>query len=271
MQFMINGVLGGQVNINDRGLLYGDGVFRTLRVQNGQPLLWQRHYRKLQQDCSMLNLPCPAALLLLGELQILAQQQPECIAKIIITRGVGQRGYVPPAPGIATRILSLNPTPQFPAHFYTEGVTLKVCALRLAQQPRLAGIKHLNRLEHVLAAAECEEGDIADGVLLDSAGFVIETTRSNLFAVYGATLVTPDLARCGVAGVQRERVVEWAAGLGLDCQIRDLDLPELMRADEMFLVSSVIGLWPVRALQDKVWKGHKMAVRIQRELDHAHD
>ena len=271
MQFMINGVPGGQVDINDRGLLYGDGVFRTLRVQDRLPLQWQRHYLKLQQDCNALNMPCPADALLLQELRALTQQQPECIVKIIITRGAGQRGYAPPLVATPTRILSLSPVPQYPAHFYSEGVTLKVCALRLAQQPRLAGIKHLNRLEHVLAAAECDEEGIADGVLLDTSDLVVETTSSNLFAVYGATLVTPDLTRCGVAGVQRERVLEWAAKQGLECQIRDLELPEMMRADEMFLVNSVIGLWPIRALQDRVWYSHKMALQIQGGLDHAHD
>lgn len=167
---LINGAPGNSISALDRGLLYGDGVFRTLRIQDGQPLHWGRHYRKLQHDCDSLKLGCPSATLLAGELQQLAAQQPEAVAKITITRGEGKRGYAPPADNAPTRILSLSPLPQYPQHFYAQGVRLRVCELRLGYQPRLAGIKHLNRLENVLAAAEWSDPDIPEGLLLDGEG-----------------------------------------------------------------------------------------------------
>ncbi len=146
-----------------------------------------------------------------------------------------------------------------------------MCELRLGHQPRLASIKHLNRLENVLAAAEWSDADIAEGVLLDISGNVIEGTRSNLFLLINGELITPDLSRCGVAGVQRERVMEWAIKHGVPCHIERFGLPELLAADEMFLVNSVIGLWPVRELQGRDWRLYPMSMQIQKWLSHAPD
>ena len=268
---LINGVPGDMISIYDRGLLYGDGVFRTLRVAGGKILCWPRHFRKLQQDCAALNLPCPEAALMFDELQQLAGQQPDGVAKIIITRGLGARGYAPAENIIPTRILSITPFTPYQDEFYTQGIRLRVCDLRLAHQPRLAGIKHLNRLENVLAASEWHDAGIAEGLLLDVAGNVIEGTRSNLFMLREGELLTPDLSCCGVAGVQRERVLEWASAQGMPCRIRQFGLAELLAADEIFLVNSVIGLWPVRELQGHTWSNHPLAGQVQEWLNHAAD
>jgi 4-amino-4-deoxychorismate lyase len=268
---LVNGVSGDSISAADRGLLYGDGVFRTLRVPGGQLWQWSRHYRKLHQDCAALNLPCPDAPLLQEELQRLIGSQSDGVAKVIITRGVGARGYAPASQSAPTRILSLTPFNPYPGEFYTQGVKLRVCTLRLAHQPRLAGIKHLNRLENVLAAAEWNDAGIAEGLLLDMAGNVIEGTRSNLFMVRGGVLLTPELSRCGVAGVQRERVLEWAAAHGVPCRIGQFGLDESLAADELFLVNSVIGLWPVRELQDRTWSHFPVAMQVQKWLNHAPD
>ena len=274
---LINGVPGNQLSAYDRGLLYGDGVFRTLRVVKGKLLHWPRHYRKLQQDCAALNISCPEATLLLDELQGLIQHQAEGVAnggvaKIIITRGAQQkRGYAPVAVVIPTRILSMMPAPNYPDAFYTHGVKLHLCGLRMAHQPRLAGIKHLNRLDNVLAAMEWDNPDIAEGVMLDFSGNVIEGTRSNLFIVQKSTLRTPDLSQCGVAGVQRERVIELAAKNGVACHIAQLTLADVLAADEVFLVNSVIGLWAVRELSTKTWSQFSQSFQIQKWLTDAPD
>lgn len=268
---LINGVPGDMFSIHDRGLLYGDGVFRTLRVSGGKILCWPRHFRRLQQDCAALGLPCPEAALLFAELQQLAAQQPDGVAKIIVTRGPGVRGYAPSANITPTRILSLTPFTPYPDEFYSQGVKLRVCDLRLAHQPRLAGIKHLNRLENVLAASEWNDAGIAEGLLLDVAGNVIEGTRSNMFTVSAGELRTPDLSLCGVAGVQRERVMEWASAHGMPCRPGQFGLDELLAADEIFMVNSVIGLWPVRELQGHTWSSFPVAMRLQEWLNHAAD
>jgi 4-amino-4-deoxychorismate lyase len=142
-----------------------------------------------------------------------------------------------------------------------------LCQLRLSQQPRLAGIKHLNRLENVLAAAECNDMEVAEGLLMDSDGNVIEGIRSNLFLVSQNKLITPDLSRCGVAGVQRERIMAWAARHNMPLQVRDVGLDEALHADELFIVNSVIGLWPIRELEKRHWSNFPVAAQIRYSLD----
>jgi len=265
----VNPMLADQISVYDRGLLYGDGVFRTMRVSGGHILHWPRHYQKLRQDCTRLNITCPGAALLSEELQSLLQQHVNGIAKIIITRGQQiTRGYRPTPDTVPTRILSIFPLYPSPETFYAQGIKLRVCQLRLAHQPQLAGIKHLNRLENVLAAAEWNDAEIAEGLMLDMADNVIEGTRSNLFAVRAGILYTPSLVNCGVAGIQRDRVIEWAAKHGLTCKIEPFGLTELLTADEIFLVNSLIGLWPVRELQTKTWSQFPVSRKIQEWLSH---
>jgi 4-amino-4-deoxychorismate lyase len=245
---IINGLPGDLVNANDRGLLYGDGVFRTMLVCNGHIPHWQQHYNKLQHDCSAIALDCPPIKNLADELSQLTHSNPDGVAKIIITRGTGTRGYTPPVQYQATRILSISPSPSYPTSFSSSGVKVHICNTRLGHQPRLAGVKHLNRLENVLAAAEWSDAHYSEGLLLNEAGHVIEATRSNLFLVKNDNLLTPDLSRCGVAGLQRDRVIEWASQHGRECKIATLHMDNLLEADEVFLVNNVIGLWPVREM-----------------------
>lgn len=268
MNTLINGAPCDTISVNDRGLLYGDGVFRTFLLRHGEMLQWHRHYAKLLNDCNTINLPCPAESLLQTELELLIRDEQEGVLKIIVTRGAAQRGYAPiPQPDV-TRVLSLNPVPTYAEAFYRTGVRLHICKLRLGHQPRLAGVKHLNRLENVLAAAEWDDSDIAEGLLLDESGYVIEGVRSNIFMVKDGALITPNLSRCGVAGVQRERIIEWAALHGVACQSLDVTLDDLLHADEIFMVNSVIGLWPVRKMPGYNCEHHPVAHVIQDWLNH---
>jgi 4-amino-4-deoxychorismate lyase len=251
---LINGLPGDTISAADRGLLYGDGIFRTMRLSNGRIVHWPHHYQKLQQDCAALLLPCPEARLLETEIEQLAWGQADGIVRLTLTRGTGQRGYAPSAVATTTRILTLAPAPSYPAQWLEQGVCLHLCQLRLATQPRLAGVKHLNRLENVLAAAEWNDPAIAEGVLLDEAGHVIGGVRSNLFCWHDGVLLTPDLSRCGVAGVQRQRILECALHSGQPLEVRELPLDEVLAAEEVFVCNSVFGLWPVRELAGRNWR-----------------
>lgn len=243
---LINGLPGDSISASDRGLMYGDGVFRTLVVHQGKPLLWQQHYSKLQHDCHALGIVCPPIQLLATELEQLVQTQPDAIAKIVITRGPATRGYAPSPNPQVTRILSISSLPVNLDANATQGIKVHICKLRLSHQPRLAGIKHLNRLENVLAAAEWNDASIAEGILLDEDEHVIAGTRSNLFLVRENNLYTPDLSKCGVAGLQRDRVIDYARQRRMVCKVTELQMDDVMSADEIFVVNSVIGLWPVR-------------------------
>lgn len=244
-------------------MLYGDGVFRTMLLRNGRVQQWHRQYSKLLKDCNSINLPCPAESVWLEDLMLLTQCVSDGIVKATVTRGLAQRGYAPTPHPTVSRILGSSPPRTYPDSFYKLGVRLHLCQLRLGYQPRLAGIKHLNRLENVLASSEWDDEDIAEGLLLDESGYVIEGVRSNIFMVKGSNLLTPELSRCGVAGVQRERVIEWAAQQGMLCKYAHITLDELLQADEIFLVNSVIGLWPVREIANYCREHHPVSYLIQ--------
>jgi 4-amino-4-deoxychorismate lyase len=259
------------ISVNDRGLLYGDGVFRTLLLRDGRLQQWHRHFAKLHKDCSTINLPCPPESLLSNELASLVQDRNDGVVKIIVTRGKSLRGYAPSPQPNTTRILSLNPLPVYPEEFANSGVRLHLCQLRLAHQPIFAGVKHLNRLENVIAAAEWDNADIAEGLLFDESGYVIEGVRSNIFMVKDGNLITPNLTRCGVSGVQRDRIIDWAERHGKSCKILDVTLDELLSSEELFLVNSVIGLWPVREMPGFRREHYPVAKSIQNWIHHEID
>jgi len=266
---LVNGKQGNMISIRDRGLLYGDGVFRTILARNGKAQLWHLHYIKLKQDCAALNIPCPDSDLLSGQLNDLLLRQPEGVVKLIVTRGEGKRGYAMPTHTESTIIWDISPLPAYPTDWATQGIIARLCQIRLSQQPRLAGIKHLNRLENVLAAAELNDDKFAEGILLDVDNNVIEGTRSNLFMVSHGKLVTPGLSQCGVAGVQRERIINWVIQNKMPLQIREVGLDEVMHADELFVVNSVIGLWSIRELEQRRWSGFPVAKQIRLHLEDA--
>jgi len=264
---LVNGIPGNTISIRDRGLLYGDGVFRTLRAAQGKALHWPLHYLKLQHDCAALGIDCPDEALLCAELDKVLAQHPDGVVKLIITRGEGARGYAPSAGAEPTRIWDFSPVPDYPGEWAAQGIKARVCSLRLSPQPRLACVKHLNRLENVLAAAEWSNSEIAEGLLLDADGNVIEGTRSNLFLVSQGKLITPDLSRCGVAGIQRGRVMVWALQHGITLQVRDIALDEVLYADELFVVNSIIGLLPISELEQHHWSDFTIAMQIRQYLE----
>jgi 4-amino-4-deoxychorismate lyase len=258
----VNGAAAGSISIRDRGLLYGDGVFRTMLARSGKLHCWSFHLNKLQQDCQALNIQCPPSARLTAELSELLREHPQAVLKLIVTRGQGGRGYAPPVDAQPSHVWDAFPIPEYPSAWNTKGVRIRLCETHLASQPRLAGIKHLNRLENVLAAAEWQDPGVAEGLLCDSEGHVIEGTRSNLFLVSHGELVTPELSRCGVAGVQRQRVLAWAATRNLMVRVGTITLLDVLNADEVFLTNSVIGLWPVREFQQRQWQEFPLAQEI---------
>jgi 4-amino-4-deoxychorismate lyase len=268
---LVNGKPGNSISIRDRGLLYGDGVFRTVRAIQGKAQHWQLHYQKLRHDCTALNIPCPDVGLLSAELDRLLTQHPDGVVKVVVTRGGGARGYAPQDGAEPAHFWDISPVPDHPPDWAIRGIKITLCQLRLSKQPRLAGVKHLNRLENVLAAAEwnvarSRDSEIAEGLLLDGDGNIIEGTRSNIFCVSQGELFTPELSQCGVAGIQRERVIAWSQQHNMPLHIRNISLDEALHADELFVVNSIIGLWPVRELGLHRWIGFPVAMQIQHDL-----
>jgi 4-amino-4-deoxychorismate lyase len=261
---LVNGAPADSIPVTDRGLAYGDGVFRTLLAVNGQPLHWPKHEAKLRGDCAVLDLPALPAGTLLQEVRTVSAGHTRAVVKILVTRGSGPRGYALPIPCVPTRMVTADA--HTPSLHHERGIRVHVCRLRLAHQPALAGVKHLNRLENVLAHAEWNDTAIAEGLLLDVADYVIGGTMSNLFIVESGVLVTPDLSRCGVAGVTRARVIDIAAKSGIVCRVEHLPWQRVLDADELFVVNSVIGLWPVTQMSARHWRIGEVTAQILQML-----
>jgi len=249
--FLVNGWPAQSVDTADRGLAYGDGVFRTLLVREGRALNWARHHRLLERDCRMVGIAPPDPAIVLDEIRRLAPAN--ATVKVIVTRGSSGRGYAYPEDLAPTRIVvayASIPVDPEPAR---DGIGARRCDLVLGEQPRLAGVKSLNRLENVLARAEWRDPAIREGFICDAAGRVIEGTMSNVFIAKAGAVATPALTRCGVVGAQRERVRDLLAAQGIACAERDVPFAELAEADEIFITNSVIGIWPVVRLG--AWTG----------------
>lgn len=246
---------------DDRGLAYGDGVFETVAVVAGQPALWPAHRRRLERGCERLGFAPPARAVLDREVEAFAGGA-DGVIKLIVTRGSGGRGYQPPMTPQPRVLAHRTSLPTRPPHWWQSGVRVIACRTCLADQPALAGIKHLNRLEQVVARTEWRDSEIAEGLMADAVGRVVEGTVTNLFARFGRELRTPPLMRQGVAGIMRRRVIAEAGALGLTPRVGAISWGELENADELWLTNSLVGLWPVRAFGDRRWRGFEYGHRM---------
>ncbi|MCI0510370.1 aminodeoxychorismate lyase apoprotein [Chromohalobacter marismortui] len=227
---------------DDRGLAYGDGLFETVLVRDGHPLLWDAHLQRLARGAQRLEIPLP-------DTQTLASLPGQVgaglfVLKLLVTRGSGGRGYASPAsPTPRLRWRCMPFTPQ--SAYWRDGVRVRLCRLRLGHQPLLAGIKHLNRLENVMARREWCDADVAEGVLCDQYDRLVETTSMNLVWQRHGALETPDLTACGVAGTLLAALRQ-----RLPIRTREVGVEALMEADAAWVVNSVQGVWPLRQLDD---------------------
>lgn len=267
---LINGEFQEQVSIRDRGFQYGDGLFETLAVTQGKPIFWERHMRRLQHGTERLGLTPPPESLLRQEAGQICLNHERAVLKIIITRGASSRGYVPVTGATPTRVLSLSPWPDYPATHLQQGVVVRFCRMTLSRNRFLAGIKHLNRLEQVLARAEWQD-DYQEGLMQDTDGHVVEGTMSNVFAVSQGALLTPDVSQCGVEGVMRGIVLECAAAASIPCRVTDIRRQDMLGADEIFLTNSLIGLWPVRKLEGQEFTVGRITRQLQQALHNAQE
>lgn len=252
---LLNGQPAEALPLTDRAIQFGDGVFRTIRMQAGKLFFWVRHYRKLCADCAALGIPVPAEALLLGEIRLLMEHtgMSDATIKIMVTRGESSRGYAIPADIRPNRIMQVAPLPAYADVLYRNGAVVLLCQTQASWQPALAGVKHLNRLENVLARQEWSNSAILDGLMLDRDGNVVEGVMSNLLIWRDGHLVTPLLDSAGVAGVMRDVVLDAARRLGWHVAEGRIPLTDLLSAERVWLSNSLLGLMPVRQLAQQCW------------------
>ncbi|WP_455211004.1 aminodeoxychorismate lyase [Kaarinaea lacus] len=248
INILINGKPDDTISVLDRGLHYGDGVFETIKVVRGHILFLEQHLQRLQQGCARLRIPQPPMEALTNEAKALVNEEEKSVLKILITRGQGGRGYRLPDNACSNRIIIRYAFPDYSQDNYRQGVTIRLCEQRLSINAALAGIKHLNRMEQVLARSEWQDESIAEGLMMDQEDNIIEGTMSNVFFVSGDRLVTSPIKKCGVAGIIRQYVLDTAQDLGISHDITEVKKGDLLTASEVFLTNSLIGIWPVNRL-----------------------
>lgn len=263
---LINGQESDQLPVTDRGLQYGDGCFETIAAINGMPLLWERHMARLQTGCRKIGMSSafdPQQLL--AECERLSQDSDRHVIKIIITRGQGGRGFRQPIKILPTRIVCSYPWPSHDVNYTEEGIRMKICRTPVSQNTALAGIKHLNRLEQVLARSEWDD-EFEEGLMFDSKDRLVEGTMSNVFLQIQDSLLTPALTEAGIRGVMREELLSRLPGLGIGCKETEIKRDMIYKADAMFITNSIIGVWPVVALGTQRYPVTALERRIQQSL-----
>ena len=265
MSMWINGQSADAISAADRGLAFGDGLFETMRVAQGNIPFLARHLARLERGAQRLQLPLDLALIE-TEIKQFIKHCDAGVCKLIYTRGSGQRGYALPVITNSLRVLQLSALPDYPQAHAEHGVHLYPCQTRLASQPMLAGIKHLNRLEQVLARAEWSTAEFAEGLMLDQQGNVLEGVFSNVFCVLDGVLTTPDLSTAGVLGTMRAFLLERAEQLAIPVQVSDISLAQFATASEVFTCNSLYGIWPVREYNGQQWPVGPISKQLQQHV-----
>jgi 4-amino-4-deoxychorismate lyase len=247
LRFWVDGVEGGTLPVTDRGLHYGDGLFETIAAVDGGLRFEALHWERLARGCMRLGLASPDWNALRAEARQAAAVD-RAIVKVIVTRGSGGRGYAPERAGPPRRIVLRYGWSAGPDAVGDRGATVAWSEISLTAQPLLAGLKHLNRLEQVLARARVAARGVDEALMCSEDGQVICGTMSNVFIVRQNRLLTPRVDRAGVAGVIRAVVLRDAAALGLPVAESTLRRADVESADEVFVTNARIGVWPVRRL-----------------------
>lgn len=261
---LINGFKTTNVDVCDRGFQYGDGLFETIAYKNNKCQLWDEHMQRLRNSCDRLSLTCVDESLWLEDIGKLALKG-DAVIKLSISRGISGRGYAYAEGDNVTRVTASFDMPDYPDD-NARGITATICKTPISINTVLAGMKHLNRLDNVLARNEWKGNDITEGFMFDDKEHVIEGTMSNVFCVMGDELYTPILERCGVAGVMRQQVINFAAELNVPVNIVDISKQNFLLMDAVFITNSIIGLWPVKKIGDVEFKENKLLKKIQTNL-----
>lgn len=276
---LINGIASDYLNINDRSIHYGDGLFETILCSNNKLYYWSQHYQRLQASAEKLKIACPQEQLLLDDITKLidnnkAGSKPGFISeaayaiKVIVSRGAGERGYKFSKNTTASRFVFLSELEAEYSSFLSKRLLsgeLFICKQQVSINENLAGLKHLNRLENVMARNESNAGHI-DGLMLNANQHVIEGSMSNLFAIKDKQLLTPDLSLSGVNGIMRGIIIELARKSNIKTSVINLTIDDLNCMDELFISNSLIGMKAVTKLRDSLYKDQQVTNMIFDEL-----
>lgn len=248
---LINGISSEHLSVMDRGLHYGDGLFETIACVEGKLQFWNEHIERMRLGAKQLGIEFTAIENFKHDVLSLLEKHniTDCVIKLMLTRGQGERGYRSSSAQKVTRIVLLSNLPAYSDDYTNQGIKVCCCQHPVSSNSRLAGIKHLNRLDNVLARNEWQD-EYQEGLMLNESSDIIEGTMSNVFAVKNNQLHTPSLSLSGVNGIIRGQVLSIAQEQGIAVHISEIKKEELKNMDEIFVCNSIIGIWPVNSINE---------------------
>ena len=275
---LINGKFGDKISVFDRGLSYGDGFFETMiwKKTNNQDVFfvefWRRHLKRLSNGCKMLDINLPPEIILEKYTDKIIKRAIKLgyhsgVLKIIVTRGSGGRGYKYEENMIPTIILIISAMPIYSEKNLLKGVNVKFCKTKMSNNINIAGFKHLNRLDSVLARSEWTKKEIFEGLITDSQNNVIEGTMTNIFTLTNNILYTPIINEIGIKGIMREIVIEKFGNYFRDIVQCELSKEQLLNSESVFLTNSVVKIVPVRNIQGKIFRIDERIKKLMKSIN----
>lgn len=231
------------VSVLDRGFLYGDSVFETIRTYGGVPHALGEHLERLERSAALVHIELPVSRAVLAQEiaeSVRAAGNDESYIRAMITRGSGELGLDPSLSGIGLRVILVTPlVPPSPA-LYESGIgAITHVTRRAADATSAAGAKIGNYLVSVLAVREAKARGATEALIVDADGRVVEGATSNVFFVRDGVLLTPSEELGILPGITRRAVLTVAARLGMDVDFRAPFVPEIAEFDEVFITSSI--------------------------------
>jgi len=265
--FLINGSKSQGLNPFDRGLAFGDGVFRTFKVFDHYPRFWEYHYLKLKQDAKAIDIDVPSSKILINQIRKLFNEKGTYIGKFIITRGLSDRGYQIPSKRIKPNCILLKTKfIKLDEKLYSSGVHIELSPIIPSTNLKTGSIKHLNRLENVLLKKNLSIRAF-DGLMINEKKYALECGSHNIFLRFKNTIVIPNFNHAGVAGISQMVISDFAMANGYNIKNQNISLKKVEKADEFFIANSVNGLIPVRSFNKKQWKDFKFVQEFRQSVN----
>lgn len=238
---LVNGIQQNHIDIESRGFAYGDGLFTTAKILNGEVQYLKQHIERLVIGCNKLGINAPESSALTLQLKAVAKNYSLAVLKVVISASSGGRGYARSLNNSHDEIIMVY---DYPAHYDNQacaGISLGVSDQRIGVNPMLSGLKHLNRLEQVLLRQELSASNVDDLLVMNINNEVIEATSANLFYFMNDQLYTPDVKYSGVNGIMRQTLLKHYP----ETIVKTTSLNEISKAQAMFICNCVMGIMPI--------------------------
>ena len=243
---IINGKEQSNISIFNRNFQYGDGLFETCVVNNNQILFWEKHLSRLDIGCRKLKIKNIEEEIWLKDIKkaLSLTSKKNCVLKLILSRGNSQRGYSYSDDILPVRVVIVSEMKNVQAK---ESFSLEYASSGYHSNPNLAGIKHCNRIEQILARSSLKRDE---AIMLDENQNIISVTQGNIYFIFGQSLVTPKLDRCGVIGSRRSLILELAESIELNVEEGNVSMNDAKKADEAFISNSIMGIQSVNSIEE---------------------